>query len=49
MQMLDANRREQKGCMRLDRLNVAAQGVSMVAHGVHVAAQKLLLCVLGAA
>ena len=42
MPMLDANMGQQMGCMWLDRLHMAA-------HGVHMAAQRLLLGALGAA
>ena len=41
--MLNANMGQQMGCIWLDRLHRAAQGVSMAAHGVHMAAQRLLL------
>ena len=42
MPMLDANMGEQMSCMWLDMLHVAAQGAPMAAHGVQMAAQRLL-------
>ena len=47
--MLNANLGQQMGCIWLDRLHMAAHGVPVAAHGVHMVAQRLLLGVLGAA
>ena len=40
---------QQMGCMCLDRLHMAAQGVPVAAHGIHMAAQRLHMAAHGAA